>query len=74
MRNYIVGITVDSADELAAISPKLRAFIEEVGEGTAEIQLAIGAQGGGGYEEKTPAIGFAVDGVDYYEEDEGEDD
>lgn len=74
MRNYIIGITVDSADELSAISPKLRAFIDEMGEGTTEIQLAIGAQNASPGE-TTHAIGFMADGFEFYEdEDEGEDD
>ena len=69
-RNYIIGIAVDSADELGAISPKVRAFIEELGDGTAEIQVAIGAQDQV-YEEQSSAIGFlSADDVEEYDEED----
>lgn len=72
MRNYTVDINVGTADELVGVGEKLRAFIDVVGEGVTEIQLAInplGASAGG----QTQVIGFATDGVEYDEdEDEGE--
>lgn len=76
-RSYIIGIAVDSADELSAISPKVRAFMQELGDGTAEIQVAIGTgdDGDTGAEISTHTIGFAVDSEDdYYEDYDREDD
>jgi len=72
MRNYTFGINVLSADELAGIAPQVKAFMAEVGEGTAEIQVAINPHGIGLDEgsELTPAIGFAImQAEDYYEEE-----
>lgn len=72
MRNYTFGINVLSADELAGIAPQVKAFMDEVGEGTAEIQVAINPHGIGLDDEGelTPAIGFAYAPLDYAEEDE----
>jgi hypothetical protein len=41
MRNYTVGINVHTADELAAIAPRLRSFIDTIGDGTLDVQLSI---------------------------------
>lgn len=75
MRNYTIGINVNTAEELAGIGAKVRTFIDELGDGTIDVQLAINPLGG------TPAgtthaIGFVANGgEEYYEDDdEGEDD
>ena len=71
MRNYTVGINVDTADELESISVKLRAFIDVIGEGKLEVQLAINPNGLS-QEELPNVIGFATEGIEYeiYEEDD----
>ena len=69
MRNYTVGINVNTADELADIGVKLRSFIDVVGDGTLEVQLAInplGVDAG----ELPSVIGFATDEIEYYEEED----
>lgn len=71
MRNYIVGINVETADELDGIGVKLRAFIDVVGDGTLEVQLAINPLGASPAD-TTHAIGFATEGLEYYEDDEGD--
>lgn len=70
MRNYTFGINVLTADELADMAPQIKAFIAEVGDGQAEIQVAINPNGIGmeDAEELTPAIGFAVATADEYED------
>lgn len=72
MRNYTVGINVTTADELADIGVKLRSFIDVVGDGRLEVQLAINPHGADA-DELTSVIGFATDEIEYVEvEDEGE--
>lgn len=62
-----------TADELADIAPQIKSFMDEVGDGTADIQVAINPHGEAlGTEELTPAIGFAYVNADEYE-DEAED-
>lgn len=71
MRNYVFGINVDSTKDLDSIGNDIKAFIDKVGAGTAEIQVAIGAQEHA-HEEQSSAIGFlsADDAEEYDEEDE----
>lgn len=74
MRSYTVGINVNTADELADIGVKLRSFIDVVGDGTLEVQLAINPHGSD-VGETANVIGFATDEVEYDDEDdEAEDD
>lgn len=55
------------------MAPQIKAFIAEVGEGQAEIQVAINPNGIElDYEEGTPAIGFVVAQADEYYEEEAE--
>lgn len=69
-RNYTFGINVESATELGAISEHVRKFIEALGDGECDIQVAINpALADGGYEERTPIIGFLADGGEYERED-----
>lgn len=42
MRKYVFGIQVESSKQLKSISQDIKAFMEEVGTGTAEIQVAVG--------------------------------
>lgn len=74
IRNYTFGINVESAAELGAISEHVRKFIDALGDGECDIQVAINpALADGGYEERTPVMGFLADGGgEYYEADEGE--
>lgn len=59
-----------TADELADIAPQIKAFMDEVGDGTADIQVAINPHGEAlDTEELTPAIGFAYAGSDEYEDE-----
>ena len=71
MRNYTFGINVLTADALADMAPQIKAFIAEVGDGQAEIQVAINPNGVGMEEagELTPAIGFAYVNADEYEDE-----
>lgn len=75
-RNYTFGINVESAQELDAISVKVRDFIRTIGEGTCVIQVAInpalGEPNPQNHGEGTPAIGFVYEGE--AGEFEGEDD
>ncbi|MCG7345338.1 hypothetical protein MHZ92_14455 [Sporosarcina sp. ACRSL] len=72
MRNYTIDINVNTADELAGLGAKVRTFIDELGDGTIDVQLAINPLGNTAV--YTQAIGFLADGgEEYYEEDEGED-
>lgn len=69
VRNYTFGINVESASELGAISEHVRKFIEALGDGECDIQVAINpALADGGYEEKTPVMGFLADGGEVYDE------
>lgn len=72
LRNYSFGINVESASELGAISEHVRKFIESLGDGECDIQVAINpALAESSYEEKTPVMGFLADGgEEYYDEDE----
>lgn len=74
IRNYTFGINVESAAELGAISEHVRKFIDALGDGECDIQVAINpALADSGYEERTPVMGFLADGGEEYETDEGED-
>lgn len=64
MRNYTVGINVNTADELADIGVKLRSFIDAVGDGTLEVQLAINPHGNEA-EDSPSVIGFATDDINH---------
>lgn len=68
MRSYTIGINVDTADELAGMGAKVRAFIDEIGDGTLDIQLAINPTGRSAHQAQ--AIGFIAEGDDYHEEDD----
>lgn len=73
MRNYTIGINVNTADELAGLGAKVRTFIDELGDGTIDVQLAINPLGDANI--NTHAIGFLAEGGEVYydEDDEGED-
>lgn len=68
MRSYTVGINVNTADELAVIGVKLRSFIDVVGDGTLDVQLAINPINDA--ENMPNVIGFQTEGIEF---DEGED-
>lgn len=74
IRNYTFGINVLTADELADMAPQIKAFIAEVGDGQAEIQVAINPNGIGmeDAEVLAPAIGFAVMQAEDYEMEDDE--
>lgn len=75
VRNYTFGINVESAIELDAISEYVRKFIEALGDGECDIQVAINpALADGGYEEKTPVMGFLADGGEVLDESDEEED
>lgn len=72
MRNYTIGINVNTAEELHGLGAKVRTFIDELGDGTIDVQLAINPLGNTTV--NTHAIGFLADGDEVYydDEDEGE--
>ena len=72
MKRYIIGLTVESADELPKAAENIRIFRDTIGvESEMEIQVAINPLGS--VPVSTHAIGFVAEGQDeeYYDE-EGE--
>ena len=79
MRKYTVGINVTHVDELTDMAPKVKSFLDVLGDGDLDLQLAINPRGDDhGF--VTHAIGFVPDDSEYddddeeYYEDETEDD
>lgn len=73
-RKYIIGYQVESIDELDGSGAKIRKFIDEIGDGDVEVQVAINPL----LSEQVPpanAIGFAVESdeeEEYYVEEDDE--
>ena len=79
MRKYTVGINVTHVDELTDMAPKVKSFLDVLGDGDLDLQLAINPRGDDhGF--VTNVIGFVPDDSEYdddeeeYYEDETEDD
>lgn len=72
MRKYTVGINVTHVDELTDMAPKVKAFLDVLGDGDLDLQLAINPRGDD-HGVTTHAIGFVPDDSAYdddYEDDE----
>lgn len=69
MKRYIIGLTVDNADELPQAARNIQAFVDTLGLASEmEVQVAINPLGS--VPVNTHAIGFVAEGQDeeYYEE------
>lgn len=71
MKRYIIGLTVESADELPQAAENIRKFRDTIGvESEMEIQVAINPLGS--VPVNTHAIGFVADSDEEYYDEEDE--
>lgn len=71
MRKYTVGINVTHVDELTDMAPKVKSFLDVLGDGDLDLQLAINPRGDDhGF--VANVIGFVPDDSEYDEEEDYE--
>lgn len=81
MRKYTVGINVTHVDELADMAPKVKSFLDVLGDGDLDLQLMVNPHGQDADIRPLDVIGFVPDNAEYEEgygiyddEEETEDD